>query len=111
MSDDIYIDWRETPFKIGDHVKCDDDQVGLVTKISDPDGDVDDDTGRDILIPPKLFVKFDDSDVEEQFTGYNATPAPDWYDEEPQFTWQFDDVEVVKDEDTAPWRSATGDRP
>ena len=110
MSDDIYIDWRETPFKIGDRVKCDDDIVGTVTKISDPDGDVDDDTGRGILIPPKLTVKFDD-EAEEQFTGYNATPAPDWYDEEPQFTWQFDDVEVVKDEDTAPWRSATGDRP
>ena len=112
MSDDIYWDWRETPFKVGDTIKVGDDpeQVGIAESITDCDGDVDDDTGQGYMNPPNLTVRFKDGET-DHFASHNNTPAPEWYDPEPQFIWQFDDVEVVKDEDTAPWRSATGDRP
>jgi|SRR5215831_5312056 len=102
MSDDIYWDWRETPFKVGDRVKFgdDDDQIGVVSRVTEVDGDYNDDTGRAEMIPPKAYIKFDDGE-EEHCDGSNATPAPEWYDEEPQFVWQFDDIEVLKDENAA----------
>lgn len=38
--------------------------VGTVTEISDWDGDVDDDTGRSIMIEPDITVRWDDGTVE-----------------------------------------------
>jgi len=99
---DSHIDWKEQPVKVGSRVKFgdDDSQIGTVTKITDRDADVDDDTGRGYIVPPKLFIKFDDGS-EEYCSGWNSTPAPDWYDEEPEYVWEFEDIEVLKDENAA----------
>jgi hypothetical protein len=64
--------------------------VGEVIEITDWDGDVDDDTGRSIMNPPDVKVKFPDSEVAEYRTsewefseggwrvGKDGDPEPGW---------------------------------
>lgn len=44
-------------------------EVGEVVEITDWDGDVDDDTGRSIMNPPTVKVKFPDGEVAEYNTS------------------------------------------
>ena len=50
---------------------------GTVTGISDWDGDVDDDTGRSIMVPPYVSVRFDSGDEEDFVTGEWQFYGPD----------------------------------
>jgi hypothetical protein len=60
--------------------------LGTVTKITDPDGDVNE-YGRPVPILPKVFVTFDEGD-EDHF-------AADWRWQEDAF--ECDDVERIED--------------
>jgi hypothetical protein len=82
--------------KVGTKVRYFDDppgnpaHVGEVIEITDWDGDVDDDTGRSIMNPPDVKVKFPDSEVAEYRTsewefseggwrvGKDGDPEPGW---------------------------------
>ena len=51
-------DTHGAEIKVGTRVMYFDSTVpGIVTAISDIDGDVDDDTGRSVMVPPQITVK------------------------------------------------------
>jgi hypothetical protein len=82
-----YIDANGRPFEEGSRVHvC--DYPGTVTRITDPDGDVDDE-GRTIGINPKVTVLFDDGSDDTYSTSYTGT-GPDQ-----DAPWQCDDLEVI----------------
>ena len=62
---------------------------GVIVRFEDPDGDVDDETGRSIMIPAAIHVRFDDG-TEDHYQGhwtggYMEDDAP----------WEFEDVEKI----------------
>jgi hypothetical protein len=72
-------DGTHKEIKVGDRVRImgydetkDDPKVyhGRIWHISDVDGDVDDDTGRSVMVPPYVYVKFDDG-TEEQYRSFH----------------------------------------
>jgi hypothetical protein len=86
--DPTYIDGDGNPLAVGSRVAVGDgpgDQ-GTVVRISDLDGDVDDE-GRSVAIMPRVYVRFDGG-VEDDF----GTSASGGYYEPPVF--QCDDVAV-----------------
>lgn len=70
--------------------------TGVVTDITDPDADYDDELGRAVEYCPRVTVKFDDGSTEIA-TSYNVTRMT-WahYPDGPDaVTYQADDLEVV----------------
>jgi hypothetical protein len=65
-----------------------------VIEITEPDGDVDDDTGRTRLVPPFVKVEFVDG-VTEQLSTYNITSGA-WHPSHGPDEWHFqtDDLAV-----------------
>jgi len=93
MSDTIF-DGAEQPTKIvvGSYVKVNDDlhlqqPGGTVMEITDPDGDYDDDTMRPVMIPPKIFVKWDDDDRDWSTLTHNEKWQEGWSTYESGFNW------------------------
>jgi hypothetical protein len=94
------VDADDNPIEVGTRVRLGTEHVWTVTKITDIDGDVDDE-GRGIAIPPFVYVNLGDAplhddavaaDGDEQgfrtyFTGQG------WWDEDAPF--KCDDMEVV----------------
>jgi hypothetical protein len=86
-----HVDANERTIEVGTRVRIagvpDDLPHGVVTRISDPDGDADDE-GRPIGINPRVFVKFDDSDEDSFTTSWTGTYAGD------EGSWMCDELEV-----------------
>lgn len=69
------------------------DEAGEVVSISDPDGDVDDETGRGIQIPPYVTVRYEDGSTEEHRTySANALTWADYPDGPAVWLFQTDDL-------------------
>lgn len=64
--------------------------TGVITSISDPDGDVDDE-GRQYGISPRVYVQFGPEDGDDFGTSWTAKG---WWDEDAPY--QCDDVEFVE---------------
>jgi hypothetical protein len=72
-----------------------------VIEITDPDGDVDDDTGRSIEITPRVVFRFPDGDT-DKVSSLNITPGSSWhYDDMGPFEmiYEVGDLEWIKDPD------------
>jgi hypothetical protein len=88
------VDWYEREIHVGDQVVTDisDDREefppGTVVRITDWDGDVDDE-GCTIAITPKVIVKWPGFDGEETFSSY-------WSGAEGDFFGNVDDLTVVQ---------------
>jgi len=105
MPDFAIYDVNEEEIKVG--TRCiygapDPEDIADVTvtviSISDPDGDVDDETGRGIEITPRVEIKFNDGTIEKIQT-HNTTQLT-WahYPDFDGAEWRYDadDLEVVK---------------
>lgn len=71
-------------------------QRGVVTAISEPDADYDDELGRGVMYPPKVTVRFPDG-TEDMSSSHDITPIgwhvyPDGPDE---LVFEATDVEVA----------------
>jgi hypothetical protein len=66
-----------------------------VIEITEPDADVDDDTGRSRLVPPFVKVEFVDG-VTEQLSTYNITGGA-WHPSQGPDEWHFqtDDLAIA----------------
>ena len=93
-----YTDANGEEIKVGDRIRIpgadwmnsDLMSHGVITKIDEPDGDVDDE-GRAIGIDPEVHIKFDDGD-EDHFNGrWTGT----FYTDDAPF--QFEDIEKIKE--------------
>lgn len=88
------MDTSDREIKVGTRVKpfvSDYGEIqGVVTAISDIDGDVDDDTGRSILVPPQITVKWDTSGTEKYWTSH---VTGSYYDGIMKF--EVEDVDVI----------------
>ena len=65
---DIILDGNGKELKVGDRVKLEGnpkagipDDFGVITKITEPDADYDDNVGHGVYYPPKVYVEFDDT--------------------------------------------------
>jgi hypothetical protein len=76
---------------VGSRVRCGDD-LGVVTAISDPDGDVDD-YGRSVGINPKVSVDFDDGSEDSFTTFMHIRGWVDYMREDLPF--RCEDVELI----------------
>ena len=82
--------------KVGTRVKFYDSEfTGIVTRITDIDGDVDDD-GRSRMIPPQVVVKYDRSGTEKYWTDHESG----WWGHAGE-TMEFvcEDVDVIQNWD------------
>jgi len=73
------------------------DYVVIVTSISDPDGDYDDELGRGVEITPRVSVRFASGD-EDRVVSRNVTPIT-WacYPDGPEdVTYEVDDLELLR---------------
>jgi hypothetical protein len=101
MTINTIVDWKQKPLQVGTRVifggPSTTEEIarhtGVVTKITEPDADYDDNAGCGVLYSPKVTVRFDGGDIDEAST-YDITRAtgPDYPDE---YTWQADDLEVA----------------
>lgn len=66
---------------------------GVITLITDPDGDVDDE-GRPVSYPPRVHVKFDDG-IEDSFTTCWTATGPHDEDDAP---FECEELELEKKE-------------
>lgn len=92
MSDDIVVvDSEERVIKVGSYISdpTDPEGHGVVTLITDPDGDADDE-GRAIAINPYVHVKYKDGSEEEFITSYSGA----WYTPDIKWDYQCEDLEV-----------------
>jgi hypothetical protein len=94
---ETYVDVNGAALQVGDKVKfgVDEDAIGTIHEITPMDADIDDDTLRTITIPPKVWIKCNPGDGEDQrdyATGSNIASSP----YEPP-VYQFDDIEKVTD--------------
>ncbi len=97
-------DWRGSPLSVGAHVLYGAQDPGdgtganhgVITAISDPDGDYDDELGRGVLIPPRVTVRFDDGSTDTADTHYDGPPIT-WsmYPDGPPSIWTADDLELL----------------
>ena len=87
----LVMDMNDTEIKVGTRVVYfDSEDQGVVTAISDIDGDVDDETGRSILVPPQITVKWDTSGTEKYWSRYQGGS---YYDGKMKF--EVEDVDVI----------------
>lgn len=90
---EIVTDCKGTALQVGSRVRAGlpvEGDAGTVTLITEPDGDIDDDTGRGIQIMPRVHVRFDDGVVDDFVTSWTAQGP---WDEDAPF--MCDDVEVI----------------
>ncbi len=73
-----------------------DSYTGIVTDITEPDADYDDELQRGVQYPPKVTLRYGDGD-EEVVTSYDVTRITwgDYPDGPIMQTFQADDLEVV----------------
>ena len=88
------VDANDVPIKVGSRVTIGTEHVWTVTRITDPDGDVDDE-GRSIAIPPYVHVTHEGT--EESWRTYFTGQG--WWDDEAPFA--CDDLTVLPDEPPA----------
>lgn len=88
------VDMNDQPIKVGSHVMIGTEHVWTVTKITDPDGDVDDE-GRTIGIPPYVHVELRTPNgvVIEMDDLRTYWTAQGWWDEDAPY--KCDDIEVM----------------
>ena len=90
-------DWDGNPLTVGSQVIFGDDPIqrGVVTEITDPDGDVDDE-GRTVNIPPYVTVTFPDGGTERVRSYLNAEMTWGFYPDGPDvWTFACDDLELL----------------
>lgn len=102
------VDMNDKPIQVGSRVTIGTEHVWTVTRITDPDGDVDDD-GRSIAIPPYIYVRLDGTEIPDTATGLSPDgeyanfrtyfTGRGWWDEDAPFA--CDDLEVIADEPPA----------
>jgi hypothetical protein len=90
-------DYEGTLITVGTKVTFDEDEAsGVVTVISEPDGDYNDEVQRAVEIPPNLVVRLADGSLED-VRSYNDT-AITWADcpDGPVLsTYRVDDLKVI----------------
>ena len=94
MSETKVVDANDKPIEVGSRVLIGTEIVWVVTQITDPDGDVDDE-GRTIGIPPYVHVEWRDSlgTAQEKDQLRTYWTAQGWWDEGAPY--KCDDLEVV----------------
>lgn len=97
MSDWEVRDCAGTIVNVGDKVLYDEnDRAAVVTAISEPDGDYDDELQRGVEYPPRVTVRFADDGSTWDVRSYNDTPITwaDYPDGPMLSTYQVDDLKV-----------------
>jgi len=100
----MYFDSDNNEVKVGSRVKSSNDLPGgTVVEIQEIDCDYDDNLGRPVAYGPYVFVKWDDHDEPERFSGYAVNGYSPYQDEE----YLFEDFDVVEadwePDDEADW--------
>ena len=95
------VDADEKPITIGTRVRIGTEHVWTVTRITDVDGDVNDE-GRSVMIPPYVYVRLDGEPVPDEAETADAETASfrtyftgRWYGDD-DAPFMAEDLEVVE---------------
>lgn len=84
------------PVEVGTRVIFGTDQPGVVTAISDVDGDFDDELGRGVMINPRVTVALDAGGTDESTTSDTTKVTWNDYPDGPEtYVFEADDLVVA----------------